>query len=109
MAHRFTSGKGVCVSYCLLSLCQECLDAACRKVWKRQSEGQCPAVCQTPLHAGRKGKAGSGTAGPGTNAVVPGFLSGFPGATSVPPGEEIRNGGPWFMVPLARQKGESRA
>lgn len=39
-----------------------------------------------------------GTVGSGTNAVVPNLLSGYPDATSMPLGEEVRY--PWFTLPL---------
>lgn len=45
----------------------------------------------------RRGKQGLG---PGTNAVDPCLLSGYLGSTGVPPGEEVRNGGPLSIFTL---------
>lgn len=40
--------------------------------------------------------------------MVPSLLSGYLGDAGVPPGEEVRNGGPWSMFPLRASEHEAR-
>lgn len=84
-----------------------CLQDGLEKAKQRPVSHWCVRLLYTPV--GRKGKAASGTAGSGRNAMVPGFLSGYLGVTSVPPGEEVRNGvhGPHFPSPGRSGKVES--